>query len=165
MPDVPHSRLLLDGAHCERLPGDGWDDYVRPFRLLEDVHVLAALVGWLYGVGHECGLALAAAAAPGRHPQATPGRASSRLRRHPGVYLAGLFEQFVALEGQLDAAFAAASTWEALWQRDGLLAIANETRKVRLEKALTARPTRSLVTPREAPPAQHPAQVRRQPHK
>ncbi len=38
MPDVPHSRLLLDGAHCERLPGDGWDDYVRPFRLLEDVH-------------------------------------------------------------------------------------------------------------------------------
>ncbi|WP_428847229.1 hypothetical protein, partial [Pseudomonas aeruginosa] len=22
MPDVPHSRLLLDGAHCERLPGD-----------------------------------------------------------------------------------------------------------------------------------------------
>ncbi|KEA40171.1 hypothetical protein CR64_25820, partial [Pseudomonas aeruginosa] len=53
--------------------------------------------------------------------------------------LAGLFEQFAALEGQLDAAFAAnASTWEALWQRDrGLLAIANGARKVRLEKALT----------------------------
>ncbi|PXB82953.1 acyl-CoA dehydrogenase, partial [Pseudomonas aeruginosa] len=46
---------------------------------------------------------------------------------------------FSALEGQLDAAFAAnASTWEALWQRDrGLLAIANGARKVRLEKALT----------------------------
>ncbi len=140
MPDVPHSRLLLDGAHCERLPGDGWDDYVRPFRLLEDVHVLAALVGWLYGVGHECGwpsplllrLAgiLGGCAEVARHPVACVGTQA---------VLAGLFEQFSALEGQLDAAFAAnASTWEALWQRDrGLLAIANGARKVRLEKALT----------------------------
>ncbi|MCR3869013.1 acyl-CoA dehydrogenase, partial [Pseudomonas aeruginosa] len=140
MPDVPHSRLLLDGAHCERLPGDGWDDYVRPFRLLEDVHVLAALVGWLYGVGHECGwpsplllrLAgiLGGCAEVARHPVACVGTQA---------VLAGLFEQFAALEGQLDAAFAAnASTWEALWQRDrGLLAIANGARKVRLEKALT----------------------------
>ncbi|HBN9704369.1 acyl-CoA dehydrogenase [Pseudomonas aeruginosa] len=140
MPDVPHSRLLLDGAHCERLPGDGWDDYVRPFRLLEDVHALAALVGWLYGVGHECGwpsplllrLAgiLGGCAEVARHPVACVGTQA---------VLAGLFEQFSALEGQLDAAFAAnASTWEALWQRDrGLLAIANGARKVRLEKALT----------------------------
>ena len=137
MPDVPHSRLLLDGAHCERLPGDGWDDYVRPFRLLEDVHVLAALVGWLYGVGHECGwpsplllrLAgiLGGCAEVARHPVACVGTQA---------VLAGLFEQFSALEGQLDAAFAAnASTWEALWQRDrGLLAIANGAHKVRLER-------------------------------
>ncbi len=100
MPDVPHSRLLLDGAHCERLPGDGWDDYVRPFRLLEDVHVLAALVGWLYGVGHECGwpsplllrLAgiLGGCAEVARHPVACVGTQA---------VLAGLFEQFSALEG------------------------------------------------------------------
>ncbi len=27
----------------ERLAGDGWDDYVKPFRTLEDVHVFAAV--------------------------------------------------------------------------------------------------------------------------
>lgn len=140
MPDVPHSRLLLDGAHCERLPGDGWDDYVKPFRLLEDVHVLAALGAWLYGVGHECGWptplllrlagVLGGCAEVARHPVACVGTQA---------VLAGLFEQFRALEADLDAAFAAnASAWEALWQRDrGLLAIANGARKVRLEKALT----------------------------
>ncbi|VTL97680.1 acyl-CoA dehydrogenase [Pseudomonas aeruginosa] len=55
------------------------------------------------------------------------------MARHPvacvgtQAVLAGLFEQFRALEADLDAAFAAnASAWEALWQRDrGLLAIAN----------------------------------------
>jgi hypothetical protein len=34
MPDISHGRLHLQGAHCERLPGDGWDDYVHPFRPL-----------------------------------------------------------------------------------------------------------------------------------
>jgi hypothetical protein len=34
MADISHGRLHLQGAHCERLPGDGWDDYVHPFRPL-----------------------------------------------------------------------------------------------------------------------------------
>src|SRR5262245_9226843 len=54
MPDVPHARLHLQGAHCERLAGDGWDAYVKPFRSIEDLHVLAALCAWLYGVGRDC---------------------------------------------------------------------------------------------------------------
>lgn len=52
--DIPHARLLLDGAVAQPLPGDGWDDYAKPFRTLEDVHVLLALSAWLYGVGLEC---------------------------------------------------------------------------------------------------------------
>ena len=37
MPDVPHARLHLESAHCERLAGDGWDAYVKPFRSIEDL--------------------------------------------------------------------------------------------------------------------------------
>ena len=53
MPEVGHARLQLHQAACERLAGDGWDAYVKPFRSLEDLYVLAALVAWLYGVGQE----------------------------------------------------------------------------------------------------------------
>jgi hypothetical protein len=140
MPDIGHARLHLQAAHCERLPGDGWSDYVKPFRTLEDVHVLAALTAWLFGVGQEqawpqsvqlrlIGLA-AGCAEVGR---LCPGDA------HSHVLLAGLFAQFEALRGDLDAAFATASDehWQALWQRDkGVLAVAMSARQKRLEKAL-----------------------------
>lgn len=43
MPEVGHGRLLLEQASCELLAGDGWDAYVKPFRSLEDLYVLAAL--------------------------------------------------------------------------------------------------------------------------
>lgn len=55
MLDVLYFCLLFDGVYCECLFGDGWDDYVRLFCLLEDVYVLVVLVGWFYGVGYECG--------------------------------------------------------------------------------------------------------------
>ena len=55
MPEVGHGRLHLQDAACELLAGDGWDAYVKPFRSLEDLYVLAALTAWLYGVGQECG--------------------------------------------------------------------------------------------------------------
>jgi hypothetical protein len=32
------------------LPGDGYDDFLKPFRTIEDVHVIAAVVGWAIGV-------------------------------------------------------------------------------------------------------------------
>lgn len=51
MPEVGHARLHLEQALCERLAGDGWDAYVKPFRSLEDLYVLSALVAWLYEVG------------------------------------------------------------------------------------------------------------------
>ena len=54
MPDISHGRVHLDHAACERLPGDGWDDYVKPFRTLEDTYVLSAMTAWLHGIGQEC---------------------------------------------------------------------------------------------------------------
>ncbi|MGE6791331.1 hypothetical protein SAMN05216206_0735 [Pseudomonas guineae] len=138
MPDVSHGRLHLHGAHCERLPGDGWDDYVKPFRTLEDTHVLAALTAWLFGVGQDSAwpqalqlrlLGLLAGCA--EVARQCPSKADSHLM------LAGLFAQFDSLCGELDSAFAAGDAhWAQLWRRDrGLLSMAGSARGKRLQKA------------------------------
>ncbi len=139
MPDIGHARLQLDGAQCERLAGDGWDAYVKPFRSLEDLHVLCAIGAWLYGVGQDSGwpqslqlrlLGLLAGCAE------VSRQCASASATH--VLLAGLFAQFAGLRGELDAAFAAGpAEWAALWKRDcHLLEIARSPRETRLKKAL-----------------------------
>jgi hypothetical protein len=139
MPDIGHARLLLEQAHCELLAGDGWDAYVKPFRSIEDLHVLAAISAWLYGVGQDSGwpqtlqlrlLALLAGCA--ELTRQCPRAASSH------VLLAGLFAQFDALRSELDAAMAAGpAPWAQFWQRDqNLLNIAASARRARLQKAL-----------------------------
>ncbi|MDH4609542.1 acyl-CoA dehydrogenase family protein [Pseudomonas sp. BN102] len=141
MPDVPHARLHLDGAHCERLAGDGWDAYVKPFRSIEDLHVLSALCAWFYGVGRDSAwpqalqlrlLALLTGAAEVCRQCATA----------PAMHLllAALFAEFKTVKPELDAAFAAGpAEWATLWQRDqGVLDIASGPRAKRLEKALSA---------------------------
>ncbi|MBB1521277.1 acyl-CoA dehydrogenase middle domain-containing protein [Aquipseudomonas guryensis] len=141
MPDVSHGRLHLEHAHCERLPGDGWDAYVKPFRSIEDLHVLTALTAWLYGVGQDSAWAqslqlrllglLAGCAEVTRLCPTTP---SNHL------LLAGLFAQFAALRPEIDAAMSAGpGEWAALWQRDrNLLEIARTARAKRQEKAQAA---------------------------
>lgn len=139
MPDIGHARLHLQQAQGERLAGDGWDAYVKPFRSIEDVHVLTAVTAWLYGVGQDSvwpqalqlrllGL-LAGCAEVARQCPSTPAS---------HVLLAGLFAQFAALRGEVDAAMAGGpAEWAALWQRDrNLLEIARTAREKRLEKAL-----------------------------
>ncbi|WP_137819908.1 acyl-CoA dehydrogenase family protein [Pseudomonas sp. 2FG] len=141
MPDIGHARLHLDGAQCERLAGDGWAAYVKPFRSLEDLHVLSAIGAWLYGIGQEHGWPLAlrlrllgvlgGCAEVARQGATAP--ASHLL-------LAGVFAQFGALKTELTAAFAAGpAELAALWQRDStLLEIARGPRLKRLENALAA---------------------------
>ncbi|TWC31411.1 hypothetical protein FBY03_12089 [Pseudomonas sp. SJZ079] len=138
MPDIGHARLHLADAHCQRLAGDGWDDYVKPFRSIEDLHVLTALSAWLSALGQESAwpqtlqlrlLGLLAGCAE-----------VSRLSANSPathVLLAGLFAQFAALSGELDAALdSGPEAWAALWRRDkGLLSIAGLARNKRLAKA------------------------------
>jgi len=46
VPEIGHCSVHFDGVTVLRLlPGDGWTDYVRPFRTIEDLHVLAAYTG------------------------------------------------------------------------------------------------------------------------
>ncbi|KAF1052375.1 MAG: hypothetical protein GAK43_01960 [Stenotrophomonas maltophilia] len=141
LPDIPHARLLLDGAHCERLPGDGWSDWSKPFRTLEDTHVLAALVAWLYGIGLSerwdeslqlrlVGV-LGGCAEVARH---APDQPTTHL------LLAGVFAQFQALQGLLDEALVSADEELATaWRRDRtVLELSASARQRRLQNAQVA---------------------------
>ena len=47
-PEIPHARVTLTDvvvASEDVLPGDGYSVYLKPFRTIEDVHVLAAALG------------------------------------------------------------------------------------------------------------------------
>lgn len=138
MPEVGHARLHLDQALCERLAGDGWDAYVKPFRSLEDLYVLSALCSWLYGIGRANGwsqglmlrlLALLAGCAEGTR-QSAEAPASHLL-------LGGLFAQFTGLRDEINKALVdTEGEWAELWMRDqGILDIASAARAKRLEKA------------------------------
>ncbi|MFD2642242.1 acyl-CoA dehydrogenase [Pseudomonas japonica] len=141
MPEVGHARLHLEQALCERLAGDGWDAYVKPFRTLEDLYVLSAICAWLYGIGRSHGwaqglqlrlLALLGGCAEGSR-QSAEAPASHLL-------LGGLFAQFSAMRDEINAALAATEgEWANLWMRDqGILEIASAARLKRLEKAWRA---------------------------
>ncbi|PTL78731.1 acyl-CoA dehydrogenase family protein [Vitiosangium sp. GDMCC 1.1324] len=58
VPEVPHAELHLHEvtvASGEVLPGDGYERYVKPFRTVEDCHVFAAVLGWLFQVARRSG--------------------------------------------------------------------------------------------------------------
>lgn len=72
-PEIRHAVVTLFGVTVPasaRLPGDGYLDYVKPFRTIEDLHVFAALLGHRLALSRRLelgaedlgrGLALAAA--------------------------------------------------------------------------------------------------------
>lgn len=56
VPEIPHSEVELDRvaiSEADVLPGDGYDDYLKPFRTVEDLHVHAALLGYLINVARR----------------------------------------------------------------------------------------------------------------
>jgi len=58
IPEVPHGAATFEAVDVradERLPGDGYARYLKPFRTVEDCFVHAALVAWWIQVGRRCG--------------------------------------------------------------------------------------------------------------
>jgi len=94
-PEVPHARVVLDGVRVPAsavLPGDGYDRWVKPFRTVEDVHVLGATLAYLVRVARTHGFAPALVAELIAHAALVPTLAAA----HPSspevhVALAGLF--------------------------------------------------------------------------
>ncbi|MBI2566182.1 MAG: acyl-CoA dehydrogenase family protein [Candidatus Schekmanbacteria bacterium] len=55
-PEIPHAELTLADVAVrgsDILPGDGYDRYIKPFRTVEDIHVGAALLGYVFRVAQR----------------------------------------------------------------------------------------------------------------
>ncbi len=140
-PEVVHAEVTLEGVRVEAgevLPGDGYDRYLKPFRTIEDIHVTAALVGYLVGVARRSGFAaedverlagLAAALLP-------LGEAEASLASTHRV-LAGVLAAVDRAVVDLEPAFRLAEPEErARWERDRpLLLVAGSARGQRLTAA------------------------------
>lgn len=141
VPEIPHAEITLDHVvvgEADLLPGDGYADYVKPFRTVEDIHVHAALLGYAIGVARrrsfprdlvERLVALAMTARAAAHADAR----DTALH----VALAGLFGLVARELAVLEAASSAApdDEWQR-WQRDrALLGVAGKAREARRDKA------------------------------
>jgi acyl-CoA dehydrogenase len=141
VPEIPHAELTLDRVRVvdtDVLSGDGYADYVKPFRTVEDIHVHGALVGYLVGVARRRGLArdvverLLALAMTTREAAA---RDTSDAATH--VALAGTFALIVREVAAIEALWSASpdDEWQR-WQRDRvLLQVASKAREARRDKA------------------------------
>jgi len=141
VPEIPHAEVELSGVVVrdpDILPGDGYDDYLKPFRTIEDVHVHGALAGYLLGVARrkrfarelqERLIVLALAARALGH--AAPKAATTH------VALAGVLDLAHALLAELEPLWAASPDAEwTRWQRDRpLLRVAATARAARRDRA------------------------------
>jgi len=58
VPEIEHATVELTDVRiteADILPGDGYDDYLKPFRTVEDAHVHAALAAYLLGAARRRG--------------------------------------------------------------------------------------------------------------
>jgi len=56
IPEIPHAKITLSGVAVradEVLVGDAYTQYVKPFRTVEDVHVYAAMLAYLFQIARR----------------------------------------------------------------------------------------------------------------
>jgi len=138
VPEVPHARLAFDEVALDEdalLPGDGYDEYVKPFRTVEDLHVHAAIMAYVVREARRLGW-----------PQAWIERAAAHL--HALRALAGEERSapatHVALAGALALGDELLRAADAHWESAGADAVAARWRRDRplLEVAGSARARR-----------------------
>jgi acyl-CoA dehydrogenase len=138
VPEIPHASVRFEKVAGEVLEGDGYAQYLKPFRTLEDLHVHAALLGYLIGIARRCDwprpereglLALiSTCVALSKEPV-------SAAETH--LALAGFLAESKRMLERCAPLFEKLSADErARWERDQpLLQVAERVRKARLEKA------------------------------
>jgi hypothetical protein len=141
VPEIPHARVRFRGVLLrddELLVGDGYADFLKPFRTIEDAHVHAALLGQLMRLARLAG-------AEPKQLQRLAAMASTiraLCAAHPSapethVALAGAMAQVGEVVDSID------EWWLRLdpllrerWQRDRpLLQVASKARRLRIEAA------------------------------
>jgi len=141
VPEIPHAEVELDrviATDADLLPGDGYDDYLKPFRTIEDLHVHAALAGYLIGVArrhhfpHDLQERLLVLAVAARSlSRADPKAATTHAA------LAGILDLAHRLVDEFEPLWSQAPDDEwSRWQRDrSLLRVASNARTARRERA------------------------------
>ena len=142
VPEVPHAQLHFADLKIREeqiLPGDGYDQYVKPFRTVEDIHVQAALLSYLMREGQRLSW-----------PQgwlerlsallAAMGKLSDMPAAHAETHiaLAGALQISAGLIAEAEAFWeaAAADPAAARWKRDReLLKVAGSAREQRTRRA------------------------------
>ncbi len=141
VPEVPHARCRFEAVLVgpgERLPGDGYSRYLKPFRSFEDLHVMAALTAWALQVGRRAAwpapdLEAVAATLAGLHSLSGP----QLMQPATHIALAGLLRQVRGLLCERDDLWQRADERSrTAWARDrALLDIAQTARARRAEVA------------------------------
>jgi len=143
VPEVPHARLRFDGvavAADALLPGDGWDQVVKPFRTIEDLHVTLAVLAyllreararrWPAAIAERLAALMLLLAELGAAP---PDAAAMQVALEGALQLA---HALYAEAGTLFAAAGADDPGAARWARDQpLFAVARQARALRAERA------------------------------
>ncbi|MFC4123955.1 acyl-CoA dehydrogenase [Nocardia rhizosphaerae] len=137
-PEIPHATVTFEGVRGELLPGDGYADYLKPFRTVEDVHVVAAVLGYLVRVARQSQWPAGAvaqllglfAAVRGVGTE-DPGAAGTHIA------LGAVFDRLTALRAELAPLWDRADPAVARrWARDEpLLEVAGKVRALRLATA------------------------------
>jgi acyl-CoA dehydrogenase len=142
VPEVPHAQVLMQDVRVSAgalLPHDGYDDYVKPFRTIEDLHVTLAVLAYLLREGRArrwpaaFNEELVAALALLSHLASEDSRAASTH-----IALAGALRIAHRLYADALPLWAAAGDDPAArrWQRDAaLFEVAGAAREQRAERA------------------------------
>ena len=141
IPEIHHGTVTFDEVPVEDadiLPGDGYRDYIRPFRTIEDLHVFAAIGGHLFRIA--CRYRWPASIKEGILSMLVCVRAlAADDPSAPAVHIAlgGLHARIIALLGEIEPHWESVDgTVRERWNRDkALLDIAGTARKKRLERA------------------------------
>jgi acyl-CoA dehydrogenase len=141
-PELPHAEVAFDGvrvSESEVQEGDAYERFVKPFRTIEDIHVLGAFVGHIAGMARVQGwphdVLDEALAVAGALRSLAP---LDALAAETHVALAGAIGLVRALAARVDACWGGgAEEARTRWSRDRmLLDVATSARAKRLESAI-----------------------------
>ncbi len=140
IPEIPHGQLHLDGAKGKVLIGDGYLEYSKRFRTLEDLHVLCGFCTLILSVSYRHDLSTQLIERALQLLSSLPWGDLPEESAWYHLQLSSQFQLFRALVDAFEAEFEhLPNDFVKNWLRDKtLFGIANKARQVRYQKALNA---------------------------
>jgi alkylation response protein AidB-like acyl-CoA dehydrogenase len=141
VPEVTHAELAFESVtvpESDVLPGDAYDEYVKPFRTAEDLHVQAAVLGYLTRVAFRHDFPEAIRERLAALVVAVRGFARLDFKRaETHLALAGLLAQIGSLVTEMDPCWSqVGDTERERWYRDVVLVgVAQRARNERRARA------------------------------